>query len=1064
MTDIFDFVIVGAGSAGCVVAERLSQSGRHSVLVLEAGASDDRWDIRVPAGYANTFFNDAVNWCDTTLPEPNLNGRSIYVPSGKVLGGSSSINGMVYVRGNVEDYDSWEAAGNPGWGYSDVLRCFRSIESTPIGDDLFRGRSGPVRVSRATGMAAENAFYDGLRELGVPENLDYNGEAQEGFGPYQHTIAGGTRFSAARAFLTPARSRRNVCVRTRARVARLFFSGRRADGVEYEQGGARRIARARLEVIVSAGALRSPQLLQLSGIGPVDLLRACGIQVRSDAPQVGDQLQDHAGCVFAFKSRRPTLNTTLGSVFGKARALRDYLLAREGPLGSSLFTSGAFVRTRPELRQPDLQLYFVPASFTGIGRKPGNRLRLDAPQAFSFIVCPLRPTSRGRIRIADADFRSPPRVQLNYLETDADKAAMIRGVRYVHSLIETRAMRALIEAPLLPFPTTDRDDEILTYLRASSSAQFHPAGACRMGPDPASAVVSPRLKVHGFDGLRVIDASIMPAIVSGNTNAAAMMIGARGAELILEDVQSTPTAHIGGEPSPKTTTSPLLELQGIVKTFPGVVANDSVDLRIEPGEIHALVGENGAGKSTLVKIICGLVRPDAGQIRWREAPVVIANPNHARRLGVGWVMQHFSLVPALTVFENIALVTGAGETRQALGNRIRATVARYRLEVDLEATVATLSMGERQRIEIVRALLSDPCLLIMDEPTSVLSPREIDALFAVLRQLAADGKSVLYISHKLHEIQRLCHNVTVLRAGKCVATGLAQEETAGSLAEKMLGTRPATVSFPQHIRPGAPRLVVSNLSTPPGTGSGVALANVSFTVRAGEILGIAGIAGNGQDCLHAALAGELQQQVNESILLDGRPVGRLPPAKRRAMGLRAVPEERHGHAAVAGLSLTANTVLTAWESPDLVINGFLRAAAIKARTEEIIRRFKVRTPDAEAAARALSGGNLQRYVIGREILQRPRILVVSQPTWGVDLGASVIIHQELVDLAAQGAAVVIISQDIEELLSISTTFAVLSTGTLSGLRPTNSVEMEEIGRLMAGRTERPDTPASEAAA
>lgn len=495
----------------------------------------------------------------------------------------------------------------------------------------------------------------------------------------------------------------------------------------------------------------------------------------------------------------------------------------------------------------------------------------------------------------------------------------------------------------------------------------------------------------------------------------------------------------------------ILDLEGVCKSYPGVKAVDSVDLSIGCGEVHALLGENGAGKSTLVKMIYGLVQPDAGKIRWRGVPVKIKNPKEARRCGIGLVMQHFSLVQPLTVFDNIALAVEGKETRGRLRQRALAIAEQYHLKVDLDAKVEDLSMGERQRIEIVRALISKPNLLIMDEPTSVLSPREVDDLFGVLRQLASDGTSILYISHKLHEILQLCEKVTVLRGGKRVADGYTRDETSRSLAEKMLGAGPRAISFPHRVEIGPNRLVVSNLSTRSESGHGLRLSNVSFSVRAGAILGIAGIAGNGQTFLHAALSGELKQERADVIVVDGQPIGHFGPVKRRRIGLRATPEERHDHAAVAEMSLADNTLLTSWDKEDLRFAGLLRYGLIGRRTAEIIRRFDVRTTGVEATAKRLSGGNLQKFVVGREVLQEPSVLVVSQPTWGVDAGAAVTIHQALVDLAAEGSAVVIISQDLDELRSVCTTLAVLCEGKLSEARPTRSYTTEEISRLMGGQ-------------
>ncbi len=495
---------------------------------------------------------------------------------------------------------------------------------------------------------------------------------------------------------------------------------------------------------------------------------------------------------------------------------------------------------------------------------------------------------------------------------------------------------------------------------------------------------------------------------------------------------------------------PRLSLRGITKRFPGVLANDDVSFEVKPGEIHALLGENGAGKSTLVKMIYGIMQPDAGEIAWNGERVVIANPKAARKLGIGMVFQHFSLFEALTVLENIALGMDARIPQRELEGRIRQVMTQYGLTLDPRRIVADLSVGERQRIEIVRALLVNPTLLIMDEPTSVLTPQEVDQLFVVLRQLAGEGCSILYISHKLHEIKALCDTATILRGGRLVGTCDPKVESSRSMAEKMIGGSLKDIQKPAGRSFGGEKLVVTELSMPGAGTFGVALKDISFRVHAGEIFGVAGVAGNGQNALQLALSGEASTNDAQAIRVGGRAIGKLDTKARRLVGIATVPEERNGHAAVPDFTLSDNAVLTGRDRLKLAISGIIRPGAAKKYTGEVISTFAVKATGTEATAGSLSGGNLQKYIMGREIMQRPDVLVVNQPTWGVDAGAAAAIRQALVDLAAAGSAIVVISQDLDELLELCDTLAVINDGKLSKAMAVSGVDINEIGLLMGG--------------
>jgi general nucleoside transport system ATP-binding protein len=497
-------------------------------------------------------------------------------------------------------------------------------------------------------------------------------------------------------------------------------------------------------------------------------------------------------------------------------------------------------------------------------------------------------------------------------------------------------------------------------------------------------------------------------------------------------------------------TSARLELSGITKRFGEVLANDGVSLIVRKGEIKALIGENGAGKSTLVKIIYGVQQADAGEMRFEGTPVTVASPRAARRLGIGMVFQHFSLFEPMTVLENIAIGMDQALDRRQLEREVRAILAAYALPLDIHRHVDTLSVGERQRIEIVRCLLQKPKLLIMDEPTSVLTPQEADQLFDTLRKLAGEGCTVLYISHKLNEIKALCESATILRGGRVVGECDPRVETQRRIAEMMIGAELANVERARGRMPGASRLVVERLSIATDEPFGVDLEDISFEARAGEILGIAGVAGNGQKELMLALSGETPAFPAGAIRLDGGPVGSLPPPARRRRGLCALPEERNGHAAVTAFSLAENTLLTARERKRLSANGVIKRAAMRDYARSVIATFKVTATGCDAPARSLSGGNLQKFVVGREIMQEPQVLVVDQPTWGVDAGAAASIRQALVDLAARGSAVILVSQDLDELLSLCDRLAVMNEGRLSRPLIVGEASIEEIGLLMGG--------------
>ena len=482
-----------------------------------------------------------------------------------------------------------------------------------------------------------------------------------------------------------------------------------------------------------------------------------------------------------------------------------------------------------------------------------------------------------------------------------------------------------------------------------------------------------------------------------------------------------------------------------------MVANDGVSMAVREGAIHALLGENGAGKSTLVKAIYGLVSPDAGRMALAGAPYAPSDPRAARAAGVAMVFQHFSLFEALTVAENVGLGMEDPPRMRDLARRIREVSEAYGLPLDPSRRVGDLSAGERQRVEIVRCLLQDPRLLIMDEPTSVLTPQEVETLFETLRRLAGEGRSILYISHKLEEIRALCDGATILRGGRVVAECDPRTASARELAERMVGATLATPKARAHDA-GPALLEVSGLSLPPASQFGTPLRDVSMTLAAGEVLGIGGVAGNGQDELLGALSGETPAAPG-TVVLEGSDLSRKGPDSRRIKGLLCAPEERLGHAAAPDMSLTENAALTGAARMGLARRGWVDWRRAAGFADAVIAGFDVRTPSAGSVARSLSGGNLQKFVIGREVLQNPRVLVVNQPTWGVDAAAAAAIRQALLDLAAEGAGVVVISQDLDELLEVSDRFCALVAGRLGDPVPTAELTVERIGLMLGGAHE-----------
>jgi simple sugar transport system ATP-binding protein len=490
-----------------------------------------------------------------------------------------------------------------------------------------------------------------------------------------------------------------------------------------------------------------------------------------------------------------------------------------------------------------------------------------------------------------------------------------------------------------------------------------------------------------------------------------------------------------------------LQLTGISKRYPGVLANDDVSLTVAPGEIHGLIGENGAGKSTLMKIVYGAARPDAGEMRWNGTPVTVTSPSQARQLGIGMVFQHFSLFDTLTVAENVALALPRSVDFARLEEDIRALGERYGLPVDPRRHVHALSVGERQRVEIIRCLLQQPSLLIMDEPTSVLTPQAVEVLFETLRRLAGEGVAVLYISHKLEEVRSLCSRATVLRGGRVTGVCDPRAETLASLSRLMIGAEPPRATGTTRVA-GEPLLTIERLSMPPREPTGRALREVSLQVREGEIAGIAGVSGNGQNELLSLVSGEDPRAPREAIRIGNAGIGGLPVAARRALGLAFAPEERLGRGAVPGLGLDLNTLLT--HDRGLARHGLIDRAATRSLAADIIERFGVKAAGPQAVAKSLSGGNLQKYIVGREIVKNPRVFVVAQPTWGVDVGAAAQIRQALVALRDAGSAVLVVSEELEELFEICDALYVIANGALSPRIAVGDATVERIGELMGG--------------
>ena len=503
-------------------------------------------------------------------------------------------------------------------------------------------------------------------------------------------------------------------------------------------------------------------------------------------------------------------------------------------------------------------------------------------------------------------------------------------------------------------------------------------------------------------------------------------------------------------PSPAPDGTPRLMLRGIRKVYPSVVANDGIDLTVQPGEIHAVLGENGAGKSTLMKIIYGVTRQTEGEIEWEGKTVEVESPAHARSLGIGMVFQHFSLFETLNVTQNVALALPGKPDLRALAKQIEEVSQRYGLPVDPRRMVHALSVGERQRVEIIRCLLQNPRLLIMDEPTSVLTPQAVRKLFETLRQLAAEGCSILYISHKLDEIQELCHTATVLRAGKVTGSCTPSQETPASMARLMIGKDLPVCEHGAASAGGEVRLRLAGLSHASEDPFGTDLKDIHLDVRSGEIVGIAGVSGNGQQELLYAISGEEPLAEKFPVQICGIEAGRMPPDQRRSAGMGFVPEERLGRGAVPRMSLAENALLTAHTGAGLLRSGLINFGAMEKFSTECIAAYNVKCGGPGAEAKSLSGGNLQKYIMGREIMQAPKVLVVAQPTWGVDVGAAAFIRQSLIELRNRGTAILVISEELDELFEISDRIAVIANGRLSPTKPAAETNVEEIGVWMSG--------------